>query len=42
MMVTFGATGDLSGRKLLPALCNLAKRVFCRRRSQSSVRRSTT
>ena len=25
VMVIFGATGDLSGRKLLPALYNLAK-----------------
>jgi glucose-6-phosphate 1-dehydrogenase len=25
IMVIFGATGDLSGRKLLPALYNLAK-----------------
>jgi len=25
LMVIFGATGDLSGRKLLPALYNLAK-----------------
>ena len=25
MMVIFGVTGDLTKRKLIPALCNLAK-----------------
>jgi uncharacterized NAD(P)/FAD-binding protein YdhS len=36
VMVIFGATGDLTKRKLFPALYNLAKENFCPKISPSS------
>ena len=40
-MVIFGATGDLTKRKLIPALLNLAQENSCRKNSQLWDSRST-
>ena len=42
VMVIFGATGDLTKRKLIPALCNLAATTSCPNSSRSSVLPPTT
>ena len=40
VMVIFGASGDLTKRKLIPALYNLAKDDPCRANSRWSARRA--
>ena len=42
IVVIFGASGDLTKRKLLPALFHLQQQPFCRRTSSSSVSRAVT